>query len=338
MLTKHRLLILGAAALVAMTTPSAAHAERPCGHEEEATLLVAGLAGGFGSTVGPDGALYVTEPGAARISRVDPKTGQITTVADGLPGQVVPGAGGALDLAFVHGRAYVLVTFVGVDVGGTATVGIYRMDGPHHFTVVADIGTFNANHPPDTDFDARQGVQTSLQKYRGGFVVTDGHLNRVLRVTLDGHIRVLRAFDNIVPTGLEVIGRRIYMSEAGPVPHLPQDGKIVSFEPKSSTATEVASGGRLLVDVERGPRHSLYALAQGIWELGGTPGAPAMPNTGELLRVGHDGTFSHLVAGLNQPTSLEIIGNTAYVVTLNGEIWKMHVDGHKHHRHHHHSG
>jgi hypothetical protein len=29
--------------------------------------------------------------------------------------------------------------------------------------------------------------------------------------------------------------------------------------------------------------------------------------------------------GLNQPTSLEFIGNTAYVVTLGGEIWK--IDG-----------
>ena len=29
--------------------------------------------------------------------------------------------------------------------------------------------------------------------------------------------------------------------------------------------------------------------------------------------------------GLNQPTSLEFIGNTAYVVTLAGEIWK--IDG-----------
>jgi hypothetical protein len=76
-------------------------------------------------------------------------------------------------------------------------------------------------------------------------VVTDGHLNRVLRVTLDGHISVLRAFDNIVPTGLEVVGSKIYMSEAGPVPHLPQDGKIVSFKPKSFGATEVAARGRL---------------------------------------------------------------------------------------------
>jgi len=29
------------------------------------------------------------------------------------------------------------------------------------------------------------------------------------------------------------------------------------------------------------------------------------------------------VEGLNQPTSVEIIGNTAYVVNLAGEVWKI---------------
>ena len=40
------------------------------------------------------------------------------------------------------------------------------------------------------------------------------------------------------------------------------------------------------------------------------------------MKVNADGTFT-LVSGLNLPTSLEFIGNTAYVITLNGEIWKI---------------
>jgi hypothetical protein len=70
----------------------------------------------------------------------------------------------------------------------------------------------------------------------------------VLRVTLDGEINVLIAFDNIVPTGLEVSGNTVYMAEAGPDPHALQTGKVVSFEPKSPTATEVASGAPFLLD------------------------------------------------------------------------------------------
>ena len=53
------------------------------------------------------------------------------------------------------------------------------------------------------------------------------------------------------------------------------------------------------------------------------PGSPANPNTGELVKVNGDGTFTVIIGGLNQPTSLEFIGNTAYVVTLTGEIWKI---------------
>ncbi len=50
----------------------------------------------------------------------------------------------------------------------------------------------------------------------------------------------------------------------------------------------------------------------------GTPRAPALPNTGQVLEVNRNGTFTVFAAGLNQPTSLEIIGNTAFVVTLGG--------------------
>jgi hypothetical protein len=217
-----------------------------------------------------------------------------------------------------------LVTLVGSDVGGHDVVGIYRVDGPDSFTVVADIGAFNIHNPPTIPFevDVPTGVQYALQPYRGGFLVTDGHLNRVLQVTLDGAVTVLIAFGNIVPTGLAVSGNTVYMAEAGPVPHRPQDGKVVTFRPESPTATEVASGASLLVDVKFGRGRSLYALSQGEFS-GGPPGSPALPNTGALVEVNGGGTFTAIMDHLDRPTSLEFIGNTAYVVTLTGEIWKI---------------
>jgi hypothetical protein len=311
------------AVLVVILAPIPAGAAPPSA-EPSASLLVSGLQGSFGSTVGPGGDLYVAEGVARRVSRVDPETGAVTTFATGLPAQVVPGVGGVTDVEFLGGTAYVLVQFIGSYLGGPDEVnGIYRVDGPNTFTVVADIGAFNVANPPDTDFFLPTGVQTAFQAFRGGFLVTDGHLNRMLRVTLDGDISVVRAFDNIVPVGLETWGNRIYMAEAGPLPHLPADGKIVSFTPRSSRATVVAAGGPLLVDVERGRGAKLYGLAQGIWPQGGPAGSPATPNTGQLLRVNRNGTFTEIAGGLNQPTSLEIIRNTAYIVTLGGEIWKI---------------
>jgi hypothetical protein len=259
--------------------------------------------------------------GVPRVTRVDPKTGATTTYASGLPKSII-GLGGAMDIAFIGRTAYVLVTLVGPDVGGSDVVGIYRVDGPDSFTVVADIGEFAINNPPATPFDVPTGVQYALEPYRGGFLVTDGHHNRVLRVTRDGEISELIAFGNIVPTGLEVRGKTIYMAEAGPVPHVPETGKVVAFRPTSTTVREVASGSPLLVDVEFGRGGRLYALSQGIFG-GGPAGAPALPNTGALVKVNRDGTFTVVIDGLNQPTSLEFIGNTAYVVTLGGEIWKI---------------
>jgi hypothetical protein len=303
-----------------MITPFAAGAVPPS-EGPNPTQLLTGLEGGSGSTVGPGGALYVTEGAAGRISRVDPKTGDITTFASGLPKSIV-GIGGVIDVAFIGETAYALVTLVGSDVGGTDIVGIYRVDGPDSFTVVADIGAFSVGNPPNTPFDIPTGLQYALETFGGGFLVTDGHHNRKLRVTLDGEVTEVVAFDNIVPTGLEVLGNTVYMAEAGPVPHLPENGKVVSFESTSPIATEVASGASLLVDVEFGPGRMLYALSQG--DFGGGPaGSPALPNTGSLVKVNGDGTFTVIVDGLNVPTSLEFIGNTAYVVTLGGEIWKI---------------
>ena len=205
------------------------------------------------------------------------------------------------------------------------------MDSPDTFTVVADIGQFSLDNPPDTSFDVPTGVQYRTADLPERVLVTDGHHNRVLRVTLDGaatgsvegDVTELIAFDNNVPTGLEVRGNTIYIAEAGPVPHLPEDGKVVSFGLKSPTVTEVAAGARLLVDVKFGRGRLLYALSQGEFRVGDPPGAPALPNTGALVQINADGTFTSVTDGLNQPTSVEFIRNTAYVVTLGGEIWKI---------------
>ena len=316
-------LVLLLLALLASVVPSAATAAGSSG-DPTAHRLVAGLQGGSGSTIGPDRALYVTESAAGRITRVDPRTGAPTTFASGLPALIpAAGFGGPVDIAFLGRTAYVLVTLVGPDVGGSDVVGIYRVDGPDSFTVVADIGAFSIANPPATSFFVPSGVQYALQAYRGGLLVTDGHHNRVLRVTRDGQITELRAFDNIVPTGLEVRGRTIYMAEAGPVPHLPEDGKVVAFRPTSPTVRDVAAGSRLLVDVEFGRGHRLYALSQGDFQPGNPEGSPALPNTGALVKANRDGTFTVVIDRLNQPTSLELIGTTAYVVTLGGEIWKI---------------
>ncbi len=301
--------LIAVSAVVVAGIPAAASAHRPpklpAAHELASFAAPDCMSGcGSGSTVGPDRALYVTDGPGGRVLRVDPRTGVVTTFASGLP-QAIPevGIGGAMDVAFAGHTAYVLVTLVGPALGQEDVVnGLYRVERNGSVTAVADIGEWSIDNPPGPDFFVPSGVQYALQEFGGGFLVTDGHHNRVLHVTRRGHIRELIAFGNIVPTGLEVHGWTIYMGQAGPIPHLPQNGKVVRFTPWSA-ATEVASGASLIVDVEFGPDRRLYALSQGIWDLPQIPeneGAPASANTGKLLRISRDGSFASVVEAHRQ--------------------------------------
>ena len=322
-------LVLSFAILLAGSTAAAAK-DPP--REPTATLLAGGLEELQGSVVGPGGDLYVTAPLSGSIWRVDRKSGDVTLFASGLPARnpdpFFIGAG-VVDVAFLGGTAYALVTGVGSDLEPERddVVGIYRMDGPSSFTVIADLGAWSEDHLPDTPFFVPTGFQYALQTYKGGFIVTDGHHNRVLHVTLDGEITELVAFGNVVPIGLAIRGNTVYIGQAGPIPHVPEDSRVFSFTLQSPTPTELASGAGLediglLVDLEFGPGGTLYGLLQGFWD-GPFEGAPAQPNTGALVTVNPDGTFTVILDGLNQPTSFEFLGNTAYVVSLAGEVWMI---------------
>jgi hypothetical protein len=325
-------LVLAAFAALAASlgASAAAHATGP-----GTPTLLATLTGGAatGSAIGPGRALYVPQPASGEIWRIDRESGQRTLYASGLPRRFsqLP-FGGVMDVAFVGSTAYALVSVVGSTFPDDlfachpGTIGIYRIDGPTSSTLVADIGAFACANPPSGfPFIVPTGVQYAMEAYRGGFLVTDGHHNRVLRVAEDGTITVLIHFGDVVPTGLAVSGNTIYLAEAGPVPHLPASGKIVSFEPGAPTAGVVAAGAPLLVDVERGRGQTLFGLAQGHFSCTdpACAGAPADPGTGSLVRANDDGTFTTVAQGLDRPTSVEIVDNTAYIVTLGGQVWKV---------------
>ena len=113
-------------ALVALVVPLAANGAPPAAQPSNPELL-ATLAGaaGSGSAVGPGGALYVAQPAAGEIWRVDPASGAKTLYASGLPRRFsqLP-FGGVMDVAFIGSTAYALVSVVGTTngnpVGGLA--------------------------------------------------------------------------------------------------------------------------------------------------------------------------------------------------------------------------
>lgn len=291
----------------------------PYGNSQAAEVFATGLVRPYGSSVGPGGDLYVADAAVGAIVRIDSRTGETSVYADGLPiSPLLPfiGIGGVMDVTFIEGTAYALVTIVGSDIGGTETVGIYRLEEDGTWAVVADIGSFAAANPPAFPFDLPTGVQYAIENFRGSFLVTDGNHNRVLHVTRDGDVSEAAAFGNVVPTGLAVRGNSAFLALAGPVPHFPEDGKVLVLDPRGWEATELGSGAPLLVDVEVGRGTSILALSQGDGIDGAPAGAPAVPDTGSVVRLNADGTFTTLSLPINLPTSMAIIRNAAYVVTL----------------------
>ena len=311
--------------LPALVVPAAASATPKNYHQPTVSVLASGLEGTLGGGIGPDGALYVPEALAGEITRVDLRTGRTSTFATGLPKRVGDG-GGIMDVAFVGRTAYALVSLVDKDsFGGTSISGLYRIDDRDSSTVIADIGKWSVDNPPDTDFFVLSGVHYALQPVHGGFLVSDGHHNRVLFVSHRGAISEAMTFGNVVPTGLAVSGRTVYVSEAGPTPHNPADGKVVTFPlaSHSPSVRTVASGYSLLVDVEFNRCGSLFALSQGD-SAGNVPeGSPGERNSGELLKVNRNGTLSVVAGTLDWPTSVDFVKNTAYVVTLTGTVVKI---------------
>jgi sugar lactone lactonase YvrE len=279
--------------------------------------------------------LYVTDGKGGRVLRVDTRSGAVTTFVAGLPLlNTPPGIGGAIDVAFVGHTPYVLVANVGPFFGEPAEIaGIYRVRPNGTAVPVADIGKWSTDNPPNTDFVLPGGVQYAMEPFRGGFAVTDGHHNRVLYVRPNGQVRELLAFDNIVPTGLAAAGgHRLFMGEAGPVPHLPEEGKVVDITPSLHCPVEIASGAPLVVDVEFGPDGRLYALSQGIWDLPplpGNAGAPASADTGSLTRVDRHRRLTPVAGPLDRPTSVAFDNRSAFVVTLTGKVLKVDGIGHR---------
>jgi hypothetical protein len=291
----------------------------------------------LGSTIGPDGALYVTDGAAGAVLRIDRRSGQITPYANGLPPKAFQGVdiGGPVDIAFAGHRAYVLVTLVSGSIFGEpfgdpeAKNGLYRIERDGSVTLVADLGQWSVDNPPEPAFFVDTGVHFALEPYLGGLLVTDGHHNRVLWVSRHGSIHEFATFGNVVPTGLETAFGHVFVTQMGPIPHVPEDGKVVALrlgrEPR-----ELASGASMLIDVEWGPHGKLYGLSQGQWD-GVGEGSRALPNTGRLVVVGRHGDLTPVVDRrgqelvLDRPTSVEFVGTTAYVLSVTGVVYR--VDG-----------
>ncbi|HXK34000.1 MAG TPA: ScyD/ScyE family protein [Dehalococcoidia bacterium] len=343
-----RIPIVAAAVVGASLIVGLAHGQEGPPPPPGAEVLASGLVTQGGSVLGPDGALYVAEqgsggdteltapPGAglegvdirfgltAQITRIDTATGEKSVAAAGLPSVTFDGepAGGPIDVAFLDGDLHYLTTGSADALGATDWPnGVYRVEDDGSSTLVANISEFNNDNPVDFE-DAMPGGNPFAFDVRGdGFIVTDGNYNRVLRVDGDGTISILAAFGNVVPTGLEASSGPILMTQLGPFPHDPADGKVVQIGFPSGSVSELASGFSQLIDVQVGPNGNIYVL-----QFGDQPESPESEEgpPGRLLIL-QNGQLLPLVEDVIIPVSLNISGDTAFITSLTGSVWR--IDG-----------
>jgi hypothetical protein len=345
-------LALGVAVMTLALLPQPGSAQGPGPSAGE--LLASGLST-TGATIGPDGALYIAQPGTGgdiaitlpadlaeefgtdtgyfgftgSVARVDPETGEVTTAASGLPSGALEHGGegaGATDVAFIGDTMYVLMAGGHNYVGGAAADspnGVYRYEGDDEWTVIVDLSEFNDENPVAFGDAAPGGNPFSFTPRGSGFIISDGNYNRVLHAGVDGSVDVLVTFDNVVPTGTESgTSGPVFITQFSAFPHAPGSSKLQQIGYPTGNTVDLATGTQL-IDVEIGPGGKLYVLSFG--EPSEDPeGPPAVPGSG-AIQVLDGGELKTVVSGFFIPTSLDIIGDTAFVSGLTGDVYK--VDG-----------
>ena len=164
-----------------------------------------------GSTIGPDGGAFVTDGVAGAVLRIDGGTGDVSPYADGLPRKAFPDAdiGGPVDVGFAgdtayggsspwRGRRSSTVSRLAIRRRRTASTAGVEPDGSN--TLVAELGQWSVDHPPEPEMSSTPVWTFALETHPNELLVTDGHHNRVLRVSENGLIDEVATFENVVPT------------------------------------------------------------------------------------------------------------------------------------------
>ncbi|MBA2278446.1 MAG: ScyD/ScyE family protein [Chloroflexia bacterium] len=300
------LLVWGAAqgAVVAAQTPSpAANADEPV------RVVASGLLNPRGLAIAPDGLLLVALGGtggdSAALVAID--DGCPTTVVDGIRSYpIVFGAPvGVADVAVRDGTTYFLVAGGDIDSGAMPN-GLYRVAPGGEPELVADISTFIrdnpvAERPPDYDTD---GQPYHLTPVDGGFLVSEGNSNQLLRVGLDGSVSRVADLSagHPIPTGVTLgPDGAIYVATFTPAPY-PEGGAVVLRIAPDGTAAPVWTELTMIAALTTGPDGRLYALESATGH--GAEADDLDPASGRVVELHPDGTWTPLVTGLPVPADM----------------------------------
>lgn len=311
------------------------------------TVLVPEIAFPRGLEFGPDGFLYVAQAGmggtdpatctdvippvgpyfggnTASIVKINPSTGQVTTVASNLASQVnaLGFTSGVSDIAFVGDQLYALLSAGCSHGNGDIPSSVIKVNADGTWSVVADISTYLKNNPvaaPEEEDFEPDGSLYSMVNVRGDLYVIEPNHGEMMKVTTSGEIkRVIdfsAHFGHIVPTAVAYQGN-FFVGNLTPFPLA--DGKASIYKVTPSGEVKVwATGFTGVLGVAFDQKNRMYVLETSQAPEAGSP-APIVPGTGRVILVNSNGTKQVVVDHLNFPTGMTFGPDGALYISNTG--------------------
>ena len=290
----------------------------------QVSVYATGLFNPKGSVFGEDGALYVAESGppgkvtvplpvnfggsgpvgrTARVSRIPRGGGRREDFVTRLPSIGLYGGVemlGAASVAMLDGQLYEVAA-------GHISVSpaVSRVSPDGTLTKVADIGKWNDAHPPPPgNGDAvPKGNPFDMVAWQGKLWISDGNYNEVLKVDPQtGKIDLVYREDDPVTVGMTVGSDGIYIAQYGPAPYLPGTARIDKITADGKVHKGVVKGLQTAIDVAFSHDGTMYVLEYA--QKFSAKKLRYVEYTGQLLRIGKDGSQHPVVRKLMFPTSV----------------------------------
>jgi hypothetical protein len=285
------------------------------------TVIASGLTNPRGFTWGDDGTLYLALAGTGgteqlvveatplplypgqSASIVSVANGCTTPIADGLPSLFLADAGwvfGVTDVAILNGELYALAA------GSTdpnSPNGIYKVTTDGTVTLVADLASWFADHPPTVvapDYEPT-GNPFDMEAGTDRLWVTEAVGGRLVTVTPDGTITLVADLskDHLVPDGLALDGKGgAYVGFETTPPYGTGASKVVHVA-ADGTVTDAWTGLTALTDVVLGPDGTLYAAEMATNNLEQAPFL--RPNSGVIVRQTGPDALEEVVTDISYP-------------------------------------